>query len=142
MQDEFPNPVHPIVRIHPETDKKAIFVSPQFTLTVKGMKPDESDALLNLLYSQANIPEYQFRVHWQTNMMVFWDNRTVQHYATRDYLPHRRRVERVTLKGDRPYGVSGKSYLILDVESGEPRVNLDNYQAAAQGRELEKKAAE
>ena len=141
MQDEFPNPVHPVVRIHPVTGKKAIFVSPQFTVAVKGMKTDESDALLNLLYGQSKIPEYQFRIHWQTNLMVFWDNRTVQHYAARDYLPHRRRVERVTLKGDKPYGINGKSYFLLDVESGEPRVNLDNYQTAARERESEQNAA-
>ena len=140
MQDQFPNPVHPIARIHPVTGKKAIFVSPQFTLAVKDMNQDESDALLNLLYRQAHIPEYQFRVHWQTNMMAFWDNRTVQHYATRDYLPYRRRVERVTLKGDRPYGESGKSYLHLDVDSGVPKVNVDNYQAAPAERKLERKA--
>jgi len=141
MQDQFPNPVHPIVRIHPVTGKKAIFVSPQFTVAIKDMNQDESDALLNVLYRQANIPEYQFRVHWQINMMVFWDNRTVQHYAARDYLPYRRRVERVTLQGDRPYGANGNSYFLLDVKSGEPAINVDNYQAAAAERKSESKAS-
>ena len=131
MQDQFPNPVHPVVRIHPVTGKKAIFVNPQFTLAIKGMKQDESDALLDVLYRQANIPEYQFRVHWQTHMMVFWDNRTVQHYAARDYLPQRRRVERVTLKGDRPFGENGKSYSVLDADSEKTRLTVENYQAAA-----------
>ena len=141
MQDQFPNPVHPIVRIHPVIGKKSIFVSPQFTVAIKDMNQDESDALLNVLYRQANIPEYQFRVHWQINMIMFWDNRTVQHYAARDYLPYRRRVERVTLQGDRPYGANGNSYFLLDVESGEPTINVDNYQTAAAERKSESKAS-
>ena len=128
MQDQFPNPVHPVVRTHPVTGKKAIFVNPQFTLVIKDMKQDESDALLDVLYRQANIPEYQFRVHWRKHMMAFWDNRTVQHYAARDYLPLRRRVERVTLQGDRPFGETGKSYSILELDSEKSQLTVENYQ--------------
>ena len=134
MMDKFPNPVHPVIRTHPVTGKQAIYVSPQFTVAIKGMKQDESDALLDLLYRQTQIPEYQFRVHWQENLMAFWDNRTVQHYAARDYLPDRRRMERVTLRGDLPYGPVGKSYSILDPDKARTDPVLENYQAAAESR--------
>jgi len=134
MMDRFPNPVHPVVRIHPVTGKKALYVSPQFTLAIKGMKLDESDALLEMLYRQITIPEYQFRIHWQENMMAFWDNRTVQHYAARDYLPDRRKMERVTLKGDRPFGPMGKSYSTLDDDARIDPI-LEAYQNAPKVRE-------
>jgi taurine dioxygenase len=136
MMDKFPNPVHPVVRIHPVTGKKAIYVCPQFTVAIKGMKPDESEALLNMLYRQAHVPEYQFRVHWQENLMAFWDNRTVQHYAARDYLPDRRRMERITLKGDLPYGDLGKSYSILDPDAERADPILESYQTAGETRSI------
>ena len=136
MEDRFPNPVHPVVRIHPVTNKKALFVNPQFTVSIKGMKDDESDALLKVLYRQALLPEYQFRVHWKVNKMVFWDNRLVQHYAARDYLPERRRVERVTLKGDRPFGDNGASYTVLDEDAPRKDPNVDKYQSAAVERKF------
>jgi taurine dioxygenase len=104
MEDRFPNPVHPVVRVHPVSGKKAIFVNKQFTVAIRGMTERESDALLDVLYHLPEVPEYQFRAHWQVGMMVFWDNRSVQHYAPRDYLPQRRRMERVTLVGDKPFG--------------------------------------
>lgn len=104
MEDKFPNPVHPVVRVHPVTGKKSIFVNRQFTAAIRGMNERESNALLELLYHLPEIPEYQFRAQWKVGMMVFWDNRSVQHYAPRDYLPHRRRMERVTLVGDQPFG--------------------------------------
>ncbi len=140
MEDRFPNPVHPVVRIHPVTEKKAIFVNPQFTLAIKDMKQDESDALLDLLYRQANIPEYQFRVHWRTNTMSFWDNRLVQHYAARDYLPDRRRIERVTVLGDRPFGDKGASYIVPDTVNNDSGGFVESYQEAAVEREAEQKA--
>lgn len=124
MEDAFPNPVHPVVRVHPETGKKALFVNPQFTVAIKGMKEGESDALLELLYRQACIPEYQFRVDWRVNLMAFWNNPMVQHYAARDYLPDRRRVERVTLLGDKPFGDTGPSYI-----PGEERPLAEAYRA-------------
>jgi taurine dioxygenase len=74
---------------------------------IKGLKSDESDALLEFLYRQATVPEYQLRVKWQPNTLVMWDNRSVQHYAVHDYYPARRTMERVTVKGDRPVGVTG-----------------------------------
>ena len=105
MEDLHPNATHPVVRVHPETGAKAIYVSPTFTSHIKGMSEKESAAILELLYHQAEIPEYQYRVHWREHTMIFWDNRPTQHYAPRDFLPQRRRMERVTLKGDRPFGV-------------------------------------
>ena len=104
MEDKFPNPIHPVVSVHPVTGRKAIFVSRQFTVAIKGMTEIESNALLEVLYHLPEVPEYQFRAQWQVGMMVFWDNRSVQHYAPRDYLPERRRMERVTLAGDKPFG--------------------------------------
>jgi hypothetical protein len=61
-----------------------------------------------MLYQLPEIPEYQLRVRWEPNMIVLWDNISTQHYAPRDFLPHRRRMERLTIKGSQPYGVSGK----------------------------------
>ncbi len=104
MEKQFPNPAHPVVRLHPVTGKKAIFVSPQFTSHIKGMTDAESQSILDMLYRLTEIPEYQFRVGWKPGTMVFWDNRSTPHYAARDYLPHRRRMERVTLRGDAVVG--------------------------------------
>lgn len=103
MELELPNPIHPVVRTHPVTKRKGLFVNPQFTIAIKDMQEGESKALLNLLYAQATIPEYQFRFKWQIGSMVFWDNRSTQHYAVNDYHPHRRTMHRITLKGDRPF---------------------------------------
>lgn len=101
----YPPVTHPVVRIHPQTKKKALFVNPQFTLFIKGMEERESRSLLETLFQQAPIPEYQYRHRWQPNMVVFWDNRSAQHYAVHDYYPQRRMLNRVTVKGDRPFGV-------------------------------------
>jgi len=104
MEDRFPNPSHPVVRVHPVSGKKSIFVNRQFTLSTKGMTERENNALLDVLFHLPEVPEYQFRAQWHVGMMVFWNNRSVQHYAPRDYLPQRRRMERVTLAGDKPIG--------------------------------------
>lgn len=102
MEEELPNPVHPVVRTHPVTGQKILFVNEQFTLAIKGMREDESRALLDFLYQQPKIPEYQVRLHWQQNTMVFWDNRPTQHYAANDYYPQRRTMHRITIRGERP----------------------------------------
>jgi taurine dioxygenase len=73
-----------------------------FTQYIAGMDRAESDALLAHLYAQAAIPEYQCRFRWQKNSIAFWDNRACQHYAVSDYWPAVRRMERVTIIGDRP----------------------------------------
>ena len=73
-----------------------------FTVSIDELDPDESARLLRFLYRQASVPEYQCRFRWEENSVAFWDNRSVQHYAAFDYHPNVRRVERVTVIGDKP----------------------------------------
>jgi taurine dioxygenase len=101
--EQFPPVCHPVVRTHPETGKKALYVSRPFTSHIEGLESEESASLLRRLYHRSEIPERQVRFRWRENSVAFWDNRAVQHYAAFDYLPHTRRVERVTIAGDKPY---------------------------------------
>lgn len=98
----YPTVEHPVVRTHPQTGARAIYVNAAFTQHVVGLEKSESDALLAHLYAQAAIPEYQCRFRWQPRSIAFWDNRSSQHYAVSDYWPAVRRMERVTVVGDRP----------------------------------------
>ncbi len=107
IEEKFPNPHHPVVRVHPETGRRVLFVNPQFTLHIDGLKPDESQAILQFLYLQAHIPEYQLRVKWEPDTLVMWDNRSTQHYAVYDYYPEPRKMERVTTQGEPVHGVEG-----------------------------------
>ena len=100
---EFPDIEHPVVRTHPETGRKTLFVNRIFTSHIVGLEPEASHRLLERLYAEAAVPEYQCRFHWTADAVVFWDNRSVQHYACSDYWPQRRVMERVTIVGDRPY---------------------------------------
>ena len=100
---KFPNPEHPVIRTHPDTNKKVIYVNKAFTQYIKGWGKDESRSMLDFLYAQAAIPEYQCRFSWEKDSIAFWDNRSCQHYAVSDYWPNVRKVERVTVVGDRPY---------------------------------------
>jgi len=102
MEALYPNPTHPVVRTHPVTGQKALYVNRQFTLRITGLKERESQALLELLYEQAQVPEYQFRLRWKPHTIALWDNRSTQHYAANDYYPNRRHMERVAVIGDRP----------------------------------------
>ena len=99
---QYPKVEHPIVRTHPETGRKGLYVNPVFTQHIVGIDADESRSLLKHLYAQAAIPEYQCRFRWQANSIAFWDNRSSQHYAVSDYWPAVRKMERVTIIGDRP----------------------------------------
>ena len=103
MEELFPNPSHPVVRTHPVSGRKAIFVNPQFTLRIEGLEEDESRAILGVLFAQAQVPEYQLRLRWTPGTVVFWDNRSTQHYAANDYYPERRRMERTAVIGDEPF---------------------------------------
>ncbi|AXK37248.1 taurine dioxygenase [Streptomyces armeniacus] len=103
LQDQFPPVEHPVVRTHPESGRKLLFVNTSFTTHITGMSREESDRLLRELVQQAHIPEYQVRFHWQPGDIAFWDNRATQHYAVDDYAPHRRVAERVAIAGDRPF---------------------------------------
>ena len=103
MQRKYPSVEHPVVRTHPETGAKGIYVNAAFTVCIKDMGDEESTELLKLLYRQAGIPEYQCRLRWRNDTLAFWDNRSTQHYAVSDYWPAVRVMERVTVAGDRPY---------------------------------------
>lgn len=98
----YPAVRHPVVCTHPETGRKLIFVNRFFTSHIDGMDNDESAALINYLADQAGVVEYQFRVRWEPDTVVFWDNRSVQHYAASDYYPDIRIMERASIVGTRP----------------------------------------
>jgi taurine dioxygenase len=99
----FPPQEHPVVRTHPETGERALYVNSVFTTHIKGLAKKESDWLLDHLCAQAAIPEYQCRFRWRENSIAFWDNRSCQHYAAADYAPAMRHMERVTVIGDKPF---------------------------------------
>jgi taurine dioxygenase len=103
MEDLYPNPLHPVVRTHPVTGRKCIYVNPQFTLHIDDMNEDESSAILDVLFAQTHVPEYQFRFQWSPGAIIFWDNQSTQHYAANDYYPERRRMERTAVCGDAPF---------------------------------------
>ncbi|MFC6061986.1 TauD/TfdA dioxygenase family protein [Streptomyces ochraceiscleroticus] len=102
LQEQFPPVEHPVVRRHPETGRKMLFVNTSFTTRIVGWDRAESDRMLRLLFQQAHVPEYQVRFRWQAGDVAFWDNRATQHYAVADYAPHGRVAERVAIAGDRP----------------------------------------
>lgn len=101
--EQYPLQEHPVVRTHPETGERALYVNCAFTTHIKGLSQKESDWLLQHLYDQAGIPEYQVRFRWRENSIAFWDNRSCQHYAVADYAPAMRHMERVTVIGDKPF---------------------------------------
>ncbi len=102
MREQYPVVHHPIVRTHPETGRKLLFVNAYFTSHVVDMDDHESNQLLRYLISRASVMEYQYRVSWEPNQVTLWDNRIVQHYALSDYYPDVRIMERASIVGDRP----------------------------------------
>jgi len=118
LKAQYPDPEHPVVREHPETGEKVLFVNaftthfsnfhtPERVRYGQDYSPGAAD-LLRYLVSQAFIPEYQVRWRWQPNSMAIWDNRSTQHYAVMDYAPCHRKMERAGIVGDKPYGVGEK----------------------------------
>lgn len=103
LQAQYPPVEHPVVRVHPETGEKLLYVNSVFTREIVGLRPDESKALLARLFDQVKRPEFQVRWSWQPGSIAFWDNRATQHYAVPDYRGDRH-MERVTIVGDRPVG--------------------------------------
>lgn len=103
MATAFPPQHHPIVRTHPETGAKTLFVNASFTSRIDDMEEAESAALLTHLLDRFKVPEYQVRFRWTPNAVAVWDNRATQHYPVADYWPARRRMERVTITGDTPF---------------------------------------
>jgi taurine dioxygenase len=97
---------HPVVRVHPETAERGLFVNDTFTSAIVDLSQAESDALLNLLYEHTIAPERVVRWHWREGDIAIWDNRATAHYAAADYT-ERRVMHRVTVAGDRPVGVHG-----------------------------------
>ena len=94
---------HPVIRTHPETGRKALFVNSAFTHSIKGMKPAESDAVLGFLYRHLETPDFTCRFRWRKNSMAMWDNRCTQHRVLADNLAAYRRMERITIMGDKPF---------------------------------------
>ncbi|MGX9274559.1 taurine dioxygenase [Pantoea ananatis] len=94
---------HPVIRTHPVSGKKALFVNEGFTTRIMDISQKESDALLGFLFAHVTRPEFQVRWRWQPNDLAIWDNRVTQHYANADYYPARRVMQRATVLGDRPY---------------------------------------
>ncbi|CAG7588667.1 MULTISPECIES: TauD/TfdA dioxygenase family protein [Rhodococcus] len=113
LHERFPDAEHPVVRTHPETGEKILFVNAFATHFVNYHTPEHirygidyapgSSNLLNYLISQASIPEYQVRWRWTKNSVAIWDNRSTQHYAVQDYWPAVRKMERAGIIGDRPF---------------------------------------
>lgn len=97
---DFPPVRHPVVRTHPETGEKILYVNYTFTTRILGVPEEESDSLLRLLFDRIKVPEYQVRFRWTPNAIGIWDNRSTQHYAVGDYWPEHRVLERVTVSGD------------------------------------------
>ena len=94
---------HPVIRTHPETGKKLIFVNALFTTHIENLSQKEREALLAFLYEHISTPEYNCRFQWRPHSIAIWDNRSTQHKPINDYFPAHRRLERITVDGDKPY---------------------------------------
>jgi taurine dioxygenase len=105
---EVPPVIHPVVRVHPVTGRRALFVNPGFTTHLVGLSRIQSDGLLRLLHEHTTQPELVLRHRWQPDDVVLWDNQATMHYAIDDYGDAERRMRRVTVRGDRPRGVDGR----------------------------------
>ncbi len=100
---ELPRARHPVVRTHPATGRKILYVNPTFTSHLEGVPPAEADAVLAFLYAHQDQPELQCRWRWRTGDLAVWDNRATHHYAVADYADAPRTIHRVTLEGEAPF---------------------------------------
>ena len=96
---------HPVVRVHPETGRKNLFVNPQFTVGLKVSRGPQGSAFLRVLYDHMTQPEFIVRYRWSPGTLAMWDNRTTMHFGIYDYGDARRIMHRVILRGERPMGV-------------------------------------
>jgi taurine dioxygenase len=103
LEEAWPPVHHPLVRTHPETGRLSVFINQMTAVRIEGVGDEESEHLIGSLCALAAKPEFQCRVRWEPDMVAMWDNRCTQHYAVADYLPGYRRMERVTVRGDRPF---------------------------------------
>jgi taurine dioxygenase len=101
MREAFPPQHHPVVRTHPETGRKALFVNGNFVSRIDQLANDESDHILGFLFDHVATPDFQCRFRWQPGTLTLWDNRCLQHYAVPDYAS-RRIMHRLTISGERP----------------------------------------
>ena len=99
----YPSSEHPVVRTHPVSGKKCLFVNRVFTMRIARLEKNESDAILEMLYRHIETPEFCVRFRWRADSVAFWDNRCTQHRALWDYFPHKRYGHRVTICGDKPF---------------------------------------
>ncbi len=95
---------HPVVTQNPTTGRRRLFVNSLYTSRIEGLSEPESSALLAMLFEHIKSPEFQLRYSWSVGDIAFWDNHAVQHYAVADYT-ERRRMQRVTLLGEKPMGL-------------------------------------
>ena len=100
---DYPRNSHPVVRTHPVTGRKALFVNAAFTTHIDNVPADESKAILDFLFAHVAKPMFHCRFSWRPNSIAMWDNRCALHHAMWDYLPQVRSGKRVTIKGDKPY---------------------------------------
>ena len=98
---KFGNAIHPIVKVHPISKKKLLYINPGFTSQIVGMNMTDSNNLLSYLFNFMNKPEFQIRFKWSANTIAIWDNRCTMHYAIGDYMPHHRQMNRITVLNDK-----------------------------------------
>ena len=98
---KFGNAIHPIVKVHPISNKKLLYINPSFTSQIVGMNMTDSNNLLSYLFNFMNKPEFQIRFKWSANTIAIWDNRCTMHYAIGDYMPHHRQMNRITVLNDK-----------------------------------------
>ncbi len=111
--------IHPVVRVHPESGERVLYVNPSFTTEIVDLSPRESRHVLDLLFAELARPEYTVRFKWEPGSVAFWDNRAALHLAPRDFahVPGDRILHRITLVGDVPVGIDGRPSTPLE---GEP----------------------